>query len=294
MFNDSSKNQRKGSFEGGSNADKSKMPRWASILIFLVVLIGGWQISAMLVGASYILPTPVEVLVRAGELVVTADFWASVGMSVLRIFAGFALGMIIGIILAIIMHSMPRVRSVFAPFIKIIRTTPIVCFILLALLWVSNALIPTFMVALMVMPVAWTNTIEGLDAASERYRDVICAYRITLSTALLKIYMPAISVQLLSAAGVGMGLAWKSGVTAEVLSLPAFAIGTNVYQAKMVLDAPDIFVWTIAIILISLVLEYVIRRISDNVSSERASDTAPATAGANYGVDGPSDGQVSA
>ena len=52
-----------------------------------------------------------------------------------------------------------------------------------------------------------------------------------------------------------MGLAWKSGVAAEVLCIPPLAIGTQIYGAKLYLEIPDLFAWTAVVVALSLALE---------------------------------------
>jgi NitT/TauT family transport system permease protein len=52
-----------------------------------------------------------------------------------------------------------------------------------------------------------------------------------------------------------MGLAWKSGVAAEALVWPRLAIGTQIYNTKLYLETPDLFAWTLVVILFSLGLE---------------------------------------
>ena len=56
-----------------------------------------------------------------------------------------------------------------------------------------------------------------------------------------------------------MGLAWKSGVAAEVLCLPRPSIGTQIYNAKLYLEVPDLFAWTVVVVALSLVLEQLLR-----------------------------------
>jgi len=246
----------------GNNDDCKAPARWVGVVLFLVIALVVWQLAAWIANAPYIVPTPWAVVVRASELVVTADFWIAVAASLGRILLGFAIGMLLGVGLALAMAAAPMARAVFAPFVKLIRTTPIVCFILLALLWVDSAHLSTCMSALMVLPVAWTNTIEGLDAIPQATVEVMRVFDVRPLARLFKVYVPAISDQLASAASVGMGLAWKSGITAEVLTLPIWGIGTGIYRAKLGLEAADIFVWTIAIVLISLALEFALRKLA--------------------------------
>ena len=48
---------------------------------------------------------------------------------------------------------------------------------------------------------------------------------------------------------------WKAGVAAEVIGLPDGSIGERLYEAKVYLNTPDLFAWTVVIVLVSLVFE---------------------------------------
>ena len=73
------------------------------------------------------------------------------------------------------------------------------------------------------------------------------------------IYLPSLRPYLLAAVTTAMGLAWKSGVAAEVLCIPRPAIGTQIYNSKLYLDIPDLFAWTVAVVALSLLLEGLLR-----------------------------------
>ena len=58
----------------------------------------------------------------------------------------------------------------------------------------------------------------------------------------------------------GLGFAWKSGIAAEVIALPALSVGKNLYDTKIYLERADLFAWTLAVILLSLGLEALLKR----------------------------------
>ena len=60
---------------------------------------------------------------------------------------------------------------------------------------------------------------------------------------------------LLTGCRLGLGLCWKAGVAAEVIGVPTGSIGEKLYHAKIYLNTPDLFAWTIVIILISFLFE---------------------------------------
>jgi NitT/TauT family transport system permease protein len=75
------------------------------------------------------------------------------------------------------------------------------------------------------------------------------------------IYLPAIRPQFTAGICTAIGLAWKSGVAAEVLCLPRQAIGTQLYYSKIYLETPSLFAWTILVVVLSYLLEQLARRL---------------------------------
>jgi len=67
--------------------------------------------------------------------------------------------------------------------------------------------------------------------------------------------VPAVVPFLLAGARVAVGLAWKSGIAAEVIGLPQGSIGERLYQAKIWLSTADLFAWTVVIVVLSLLVE---------------------------------------
>ena len=79
----------------------------------------------------------------------------------------------------------------------------------------------------------------------------------------------------MAAVTTAMGLAWKSGVAAEVLCIPRPAIGTQIYNSKLYLDIPDLFAWTVAVVLLSLALEWLLRRLLERDKRRGAAHALP-------------------
>ena len=69
------------------------------------------------------------------------------------------------------------------------------------------------------------------------------------------LYLPQVAPFFRSACAVGLGLCWKAGVAAEVIGLPDGSIGERLYEAKVYLNTPDLFAWTVVIVLLSLAFE---------------------------------------
>lgn len=224
--------------------------------------LGAWQLCAFLVdlhvrgrGNELLLPYPATVLSALVRLAGTPAFWGTVLATLGRILAGMVLGTALGGLLAALTFLSPWADRLLSPAIRVIRATPVVSFILLILLWTGRDRVPVVISALMVLPVIWGNLSKGLGETDPQLLEMARAYRFSTFQTVKLIYLPSLRPYFLSAVTTAMGLAWKSGVAAEVLCLPRPSIGTQIYNAKFYLEVPDLFAWTVVVVALSLVLE---------------------------------------
>ena len=231
------------------------------IAIPLVFWLGVWQIAAMAVGQELLLPTPIAVGRTLIDLAGTAGFWLSALYTLGRVILGLLGGVVIGSLLAFLTHFCVPADWLVSPAVRVLRATPVVSFILLLYLWVTRANIPGVIAALMVIPVVWGSVTAGLCAVDGQLLEMSHAYRFGWVKTLRLIYLPSLRPHFISGFLTSFGLAWKSGVAAEVLCPPKYAIGAKIQQAKTALETPDLCAWTVLLIVLSLVLEGLLRRL---------------------------------
>ena len=134
---------------------------------------------------------------------------------------------------------------------KVIKATPIASFVILALIWVSSKNLAVLIAFLIVLPVTYTNVLKGLSETDSQLLEMARVFRMPYGRKLRYIYGPAVRPYLLSAVSLGLGMCWKAGIAAEVIGLPARSIGRELYDAKLYLMTPELFAWTIVIIVLS-------------------------------------------
>lgn len=231
------------------------------VVIPLVFWLGVWQLAAMAVGSDLFLPSPVTVGKTLLELAGTGTFWLSALYTLGRVILGLLGGAVAGGFLAVLAHFWVPADWLFSPAVRVVRATPVVSFILLVYLWVTRANIPGIIAGLMVLPVVWGNVSAGLSGVDPLLLEMGHAYRFGRFKMLRLIYLPSLRPHLISGFLTAFGLAWKSGVAAEVLCPPKYAIGAQIQRAKTALETPELFAWTVLLIVLSLVLESVLRRL---------------------------------
>ena len=237
--------------------------RWKAacrILVPLVFWLAVWQFAALRVGRELLLPAPVAVWRSLTELAATAEFWLSAVYTLARVVLGLLGGVAVGTLLALLTHFCKAADWLISPAVRVIRATPVVSFILLVYLWVVRAHIPGVIAGLMVLPVVWENLTAGLAGVDAQLLELARAYRFGRWKTLWLVYLPSIRPQVISGLLTAFGLAWKSGVAAEVLCPPRYAIGARIQQAKTALETPELFAWTLVLIALSLLLELLLRR----------------------------------
>ena len=231
---------------------------WA-VLFWLAV----WQGVSMAINQQILLVSPVQVLIRLAGLVVTLQFWGAVLFSLLRITGGFLLGAGTGVILASLSARFRRVEELLAPALLTIKSIPVASFIILALIWFSSRNLAVLISFLMVLPVIYTSTLGGIRSADGQLLEMAKVFRIPPARTIRYIYLPQVYPYFHSACCAALGMSWKAGVAAEVIGMPQGSIGERLQQAKTYLDTPDLFAWTLVIVLLSLAVEKLFLRLLD-------------------------------
>ncbi|OEF97456.1 ABC transporter permease [Desulfuribacillus alkaliarsenatis] len=222
------------------------------ILAFWVMV---WQFGYMMIQKDIYLPSPVAVFTKLQELVLLKSFWISTAYTMYRVAVGLFLSMIIGLMLGVLASLNRFIYDLLHPLVVTIKSTPVMSFIIIALIWFTSSNVPIFICFLMCFPIIYTNVVEGVRNTDIKLVEMARVHHVKISTILKEIYLPTLKPYFLAAAVTSLGLGWKVTVAAEVLSHPRLAVGSNLYSAKVYLDSAELFAWTIVVVILSLVFE---------------------------------------
>ena len=206
-----------------------------SALFWLAV----WQAASIAVASPLLLPGPVSVAKRLVDLSGTSQFWQTAGISLLRILLGIFAALVLGVLTAVVCCRFSLARAVIAPAINIVKATPVASFIMLALLWLDRNILPIFITVLIALPVVHSNVSGGIFAIDRGLLQVCRSFGFGFWKKIRILYIPSVFPYFLSACRSSLGLAWKAGVAAEVLAVPAVSIGKMIYGSKMYLETTD-------------------------------------------------------
>ena len=239
-------------------ADAVTGSRWAKVARLLLVVgfwLAVWQVATIAVHQDLLLVGPGAVVVRLAELVGTASFWATVWYSFARIVAGFLLAALASVLGAALAATSRVVDALATPLVAAVRSTPVVSFIILVLMWADAGMLGTIISFTMVLPVIYTNVLDGIRHRDRSLLEVATTFGVPLVRRVPAIDIPAVLPFFVAGCKVGVGLAWKSGIAAEVIGLSEGSIGERLYQAKIFLSTADLFAWTLVIVTLSFAVE---------------------------------------
>ena len=130
-----------------------------------------------------------------------------------------------------------------------------VLLIILALIWFGSRNLSVFIALVMVFPVMYTNVLSGIRARDDSLLEMARVFKIPALRRIRCIDLPQVMPYFRAGCTLGLGLCWKAGVAAEVIGMPVPSIGERLQQAKVYLDTPELFAWTLVIVLMSVGFE---------------------------------------
>ncbi len=231
------------------------MKRFLKLAASVLFWLGVWALAAWRMDSPLLLPAPGRVLLRLWTLAGSGAFWKITGMSLLRVLGGLLLSVVVGILLAAATERFGLMRALFSPLLSVIRATPVASFIILAILWMGRDVVPVFIVVLMALPVVWGNVCAGIRTTDRGLLQMAKVYQFPPIRRLRRVWIPSVMPHFLSGVRTALGLAWKAGVAAEVLTVPKVSIGKMLMDTKLNLEVEEMFAWTIMVILLSFAIE---------------------------------------
>ena len=239
---------------------KRSVPLWAAAFWLLC-----WEAAARWVDEPILLVSPLQAIQRFFQLLWQPQFWQSVGFSLGHILLGFFMSLALALVLAVLSYRHLWVQQLLSPLTATVKAIPVASFVILALLWVSSRNLSILISLMIAFPVLYQNTLTGLCHTDPQLLAMAKLFRVPFARRLRGVYLPSAMPYLRSGMNIAIGLCWKSGVAAEVIGMPSGSIGEKLYQAKVYLETPDLFCWTLTIVLLSVGCEKLLSLLTELV-----------------------------
>ena len=220
-----------------------------------------WYLAAVAMDNPLLLPSPIQVLRCLGNLMLTAGFWQTVAVSIGRILLGIVCAVALGCVLAVVTTSFRLPEVLIAPAMTAMQATPVASFTILVLIWIDRDFVPVLICGMMVLPVVWNSVSTGIRVTDPQLLEMAKVYRLSKFQILGQIYVPSVLPFFRTACVSSLGLGWKAGIAAEVLTVPKRSIGRMISDSKLYLLTEELFASTLVVIVLSLLLQRIMLRL---------------------------------
>ena len=108
---------------------------------------------------------------------------------------------------------------------------------------------------------------DGYASIDSGLTEVADVFGFSYTKRLRLLVFPTLIKYLVPALISSVGLAWKSEIAAEIIAYTKNSIGYMINNAKTNFDTPRVFAWTIVIIVMSILLEFLTKIMMRRVRS---------------------------
>lgn len=235
-----------------------KKTGFSLLAIFIMFLI--WQLYAMSLDISILLPYPKDVFLALGRLFITIDSLLVIFWTVLRLLIVLVISSVVGILLGVISGFSKNFAAFMNPIVTVLRTIPVIAITIILLMYFEKDLAPYIITFLMLFPIIYQGIFEGIKNIDQELVDV---YRLDdnhFFTGLTHCYLPLISKDVRTAILQSLGLGLKVMVMAEFLASTENSIGKAISNARVNFAFDEIFAWVVLLIVIALLLELLVNK----------------------------------
>lgn len=225
-----------------------------------LVLICIWQALAMSGYFRPIFMPPLEdVASRLVDLLTNGVLLEAAAASLLTLFAGFAVAVVSGITIGLLVSTFGFAEQMAVRFISALLATPAVAWTPLFLLWFGLGAPATVALIIFVssIPIA-LNTWSGIRNVDPIFLRVSKSMGVGGARRFFKVIMPAAFASILTGLRLGFARGWHALVAGELLAGASIGLGVLITRGRVFLDTPTMIVGVLGIALFAYVTERLI------------------------------------
>lgn len=179
-----------------------------------------WEAAVRLGWASaHLLPPPSELVVTLSDLASSGELLGHIGVSGLRVLAGFAIGAVLALVVGAAVGLSRELEAYLDPSFQALRAIPSLAWVPLLLLWLGIDEAPKItLIALGAFFPVYLNLVAGIQNVDRKLVEVGGIFGVKGWRLIVRIFLPAALPNLLTGLRTGLSLAWMFLVAAELIA----------------------------------------------------------------------------
>lgn len=213
------------------------------------------------VGSDLIAPAPHAILKEFIRIVGEKDFFKRVFSTFLRSFYGYSLSFAVALAFAVAAKASAAVEKILYPVTVVSRAIPTMSIILLCLMWLKSGTIPVVVSFAILFPMLYSAIISVLNSSDNKIAQMMKVYKVPAAKRFFKYYLPDAAARLYPQFVTTFSFNIKLTISGEAMAYTLNSIGQSMKSANMNLETANLLAWTLTAILLSFVVEIVLKAI---------------------------------
>ena len=233
-------------------------------LITFISMLILWELITRFSGWSdQVFPKPMAVFLSMQELIANGELLKHSVASLFRVTVGFAIAVILGVPIGIILGRLRTAKLLFNPLVQFLRPISPLAWIPLAMLWFGIGDLPAifliFLSSFFPMVVATSVAVENIKPT---FFQVAANFNFSRYDVITKIVMPAITPEIITALRLTITIAWLVVVAAEMIAVQS-GLGYMILDSRNALRMDYVMVGMIVIGIIGLFLDFIMQALGN-------------------------------
>jgi NitT/TauT family transport system permease protein len=232
-------------------------------IVAFALVIAVWELVYLArVKPHYLLPAPWTTAKRFGALFSNGDIPNAIWLSMSRGLLGFAISILIGTPLGILVARVKYVRAAVKPVLSGLQCLPSVAWVPAAILWFSLSNSAIYFVVLMgAVPSIAVGMVSGLDQIPPLYTRVGTVLGARGLRSVYHVLVPAALPGYLGGLRQGWAFAWRSLMAAELITQSpdlGTGLGQLLDKSRETIDAPGAIALIFTILFVGMAIELLV------------------------------------
>jgi NitT/TauT family transport system permease protein len=224
-------------------------------LLSLITLLALWQAAATLVADPGLLPSPFATFQAGYSELMRGELLFHVGITLARVAVAFALAMLIGSAIGIVLGRSPVLDQIFSGWLVIGLNLPALVTMVLCYVWFGLTEVAAILaVTINKVPTVAAIVREGTKALDRPLFEMTQVFGVKPIRVLTRVILPQLAPSLMAAARAGLALTWKIVLVVELLGRPN-GVGFQIRTFFNYFDIASILAYSLAFIAAVIAIE---------------------------------------
>lgn len=234
----------------------------ALLFLGVIIIFIAWFVFSLIINNSLVLPSIKDVAVSLKHILITGNTYIILFKTFLKLFLVIILSLIVSLSLALLSSKAKGFESFLKPIMVLIKTITIVAIILFLLISFGRNYSPYIMTALVVIPIMYEGLLTSINSINKELIDDVKTLSNTNWLVLKNFYIPLILNFVLMTFIQSFGMGLKVMIMGEFIAQPNGTIGYILQLERSSLNNSAILAWSIILIIIVLLIELLVLKIS--------------------------------